>query len=163
MRATARRKACWRSTMNDNTINDRQFWDELNRLKKLHEFVLREVGTNATPVSLSLGRLKSLTYSGHGREPLPDEWIQIETSRLELYRILTPAQLRKFAVSFAFSRSSILTIGGLYLLLLAMGALIIAGIIRDINSAFLAYLMWLLCLGGMGSIASIAMNVLSLQ
>jgi hypothetical protein len=154
----------------DVTVNDEQFIRDLKRLKELRSFLIQEA-INISPgdsTPLSFGRLNLLQYRFTGRAPTQEEWSQVELHTQTLFRLLSEPLRRRFILGEIPSWVSILPI---LLALVALAALVGAVLfhVRAIEYGAAGvytlpfYLVWLMCLGAIGSVAFIGMNALSVQ
>jgi hypothetical protein len=152
-------------------INDVQFIKDLERLKELRSFLLQEAITISPEdsTSLSFGRLNLLRYRFDGRAPTEEEWSEVELHTRSLFRLLTDPLRRRFILGEMPSWIWILPI---LLALVALAALIAAivsqnnallGLQTASENALPFYLVWLMSLGAIGSVAFIGMNALSVQ
>lgn len=152
------------------SINDWQFIRDLKRLKELRSFLIQEAidvspeGPNAS----SFGHLSSLRYAQNGRAPTQAEWSNVELYTQALFRLLNEPLKRRFLLGDipAWMAWLPILLAGIALLAL-IGAIVMDGAFTSSNtrSAFTLsfYLVWLICLGGIGSVAFIGMNALSVQ
>jgi hypothetical protein len=82
-------------------ICDRQFWDDLNQLKALRSYMIRQA-KSIEAGTLELGDLNLLHFrepEKGGRWPTHDEWSNLEHRIDELYRNLTEVDRRRFLYS----------------------------------------------------------------
>jgi len=154
----------------DVWIDDEQFIRDLGRLKELRSFLIQEtVLTGATESSaLSFGQLNQLRYRGHGRAPTEEEWAAVERHTQLLFALLTPSLRRRFVLgglpwTIAWLPISFAAVALLSLLLavIAIGHPIFG--LGGASNVFPFYLVWLMSLGAVGSVAFIGMNALSVQ
>lgn len=152
-------------------INDWQFIHDLKQLKDLRSFFIQEAIRLETRDSepLAFGRLNLLRYDMKGRPPTEQEWSEVEKHSQTLFRLLDDQLRRRFLLGQIPSWVSVLPI---ILALLALAALIAAiiSLKRELFGPFMGaagvllfYLVWLMCLGAIGSVAYIGMNALSVQ
>src|SRR5262245_18923858 len=78
-----------------NEIRDRRFMDDVEQLKALRSFMIRQAKSAAVG-TISLGQLNLLRYSEFGRFPNDSEWMQVEKLSNELYRHLPEQERRRF-------------------------------------------------------------------
>lgn len=155
------------------SINDARFIKDLDRLKDLRTFLIQEAipTTAEESAALSLGDLNLLQWDVKGRVPTLEEWSELEKGTRTLFRPLSDAQRRRFLVGEIPPWVSTLAI---WLAVAAIVALIAAILVpwqniswlKSINSGarvLPVYLIWLMSLGAIGSIAFIGMNALSVQ
>jgi hypothetical protein len=153
-------------------ICDERFLQELDNLKRLCTFVRQEavfVSSDDAPV-LFLGELNLLrrpvlplpsglsTGGGGGRSPTLEEWSQVEGRTQKLFALLDEARRRKFAMGDTPWMIAWLP---MFLAPVALVSLILA--VLSPRATFELYLVWLLSLGAIGSVAFIGMNALSVQ
>ena len=152
-------------------INDYPFMRDLKRLKELRSFLIQEaIGVSPQDTKpLSFGKLNSLRYDVTGRAPTQEEWAEVESQTQTLFRLLTDPLRRKFILGEIPSWIWGLPIA---LALIALAALIAAIVVQDTGlfgiksigaSTLPFYLVWLMSLGAIGSVAFIGMNALSVQ
>lgn len=152
-------------------INDAQFIRDLRRLKELRSFLIQEA-INISPADsspLSFGRLNLLQYRFDGRAPTQQEWSDVELHTQTLFRLLTEPLRRRFILGEIPSWVSLFPI---LLALVALAALIGSIVVQNVDFLRLRtisantlpfYLIWLMSLGAIGSVAFIGMNALSVQ
>lgn len=152
-------------------INDAQFIRDLRRLLELRSFLIQEA-ISISPedsTTLSFGRLNLLRYNFTGRAPTQQEWSEVELHTQELFRLLTDSLRRRFILGEIPAWISILPMA---LALVALAALIGSILVQDTGlwklksigaSTLPFYLVWLMSLGAIGSVAFIGMNALSVQ
>jgi hypothetical protein len=153
------------------SINDEQFIKDLQELKNLRSFLIKEA-VKLQPTdqnAFAFGALNLLRYNPFGRIPTEQEWSKVELLTQALFQLPTDAIRRKFvlgAIPWSMSAlpivfaliglvSLVLSIVSQHSNLLGMGT--IGGNILPF------YLIWLMSLGAIGSIAFIGMNALSVQ
>jgi hypothetical protein len=158
-------------TSASHRINDWVFINDLRKLIELRAFLLNEA-INVSPqdsAPLSFGSLNLLKYDQNGREPTEEEWSAIETHTQALFQLMTEPLRRRFLLGQIPSWMSILPI---VLAAFAVLALIAAIIVQDTGflwftgigiSTLPFYLIWLVSLGAIGSVAFVGMNALSVQ
>jgi hypothetical protein len=149
-------------------IGDRSFMEQLSRLKALRQFLLVE-GVSVNPDDTSgLADLNVLRFKAGGRLPDADDWRTLESCTQRLYAYLTIESLRrKFLLSQAPSIIAWLPVA---LGFVAVNALTCGIFLPDFLPGnlgnyvrFVCYLYWLASLGGVGAIAFISINTLSIQ
>ena len=145
-----------------NKINDMQFTSNLQRLKNLRTFFLKEAIQTGPEDStcLSLGSLNTLQYGDTGREPTADEWESMESHTQTLFRLLNEPLRKRFILSDIPAWVSLLPI---VLALVALASLIVCVHSPRPLVILASYLVWLLSLGAIGSVAFVGMNALSVQ
>ena len=151
-------------------IDDAQFIRDLKRLKELRSFLIQEAIPLDTQDSraLSFGNLNLLRYGYDGRPPTQEEWAEVESLTQMLFRLLTDPLRRRFLLGEIPTWMSYLPI---LLALVAVGAVISATraegppAVNWLSGLGLLpfYVIWLMCLGAIGSAAFIGMNALSVQ
>jgi hypothetical protein len=94
------------------------------------------------------------------REPTVEEWTFVEERTQSLYNLLDESQRRLF-----YLRKSELIIAWLPFILMVASALllILAFVSSDAAGTIIIYVFWLLFMGALGSVASVAMNALQVQ
>jgi NO-binding membrane sensor protein with MHYT domain len=166
-------------------VSDLQFLQDLEQLKELRSFLIREAVslTAPDPESVSFKGLNNLRYGPAARSPTEEEWGQVESLTQTLFRILPPELRRKFVLGRIPMWITAVPVG---LAAVAIISLVMAVLISATNmygtssaaalesdSALLTssigprilpfYVVWLVCLGGIGAVAFIGMNALSVQ
>lgn len=152
-------------------INDAQFMHDLKRIRQLQSFLVQEaVGTAGDQKTTQLfGELNLLRWDAiGGRPPTLEEWNLVETHTREMFANLTEPLRKKFLLGQVPWWVSWLPYG---ILLVALGSMTLAieaaqvGLEKaNIAGVILpCYLVWQVSLGAIGSVAFIAMNVLSVQ
>jgi hypothetical protein len=150
-------------------ISDDRFLEELQNLKRLCTFIRQEAVWVAAEDSalLKLGELNLLrkasalaagplsTGSGGGRPPTLEEWSAIENRSQRLFALLDDARRRKFAMGD--------TPGVIAWLPIILAPVALVSAVLEPKLTFELYLVWLLSLGAIGSVAFIGMNALSVQ
>jgi len=151
-------------------ISDERFLQELENLKRLCTFIRQEavyVSPADAPV-LFLGELNLLHGPSlklippgslpDGRPPTLEEWSQVEGRTQKLFALMDEARRRKFAMG-----DTPWLIAWLPMILapVALVSLILAVLFP--GAAFELYLVWLLSLGAIGSVAFVGMNALAVQ
>lgn len=155
----------------ENRIADWFFINDLRKLKELRSFLLNEA-INVSPqdsAPRTFGKLNLLKFDPNGRQPTEEEWSEIERHTQAMFQLMTEPLRRRFLLGQIPSSISMLPVlfgGG------AVLSLILAILVQDstyfghksIGTVTLPfYLMWLISLGAMGSVAFIGMNALSVQ
>ena len=152
-------------------IHDWGFINDLKRLKELRSFLLNEA-INISPqdsAPLSFGSLNLLKFEPNGRAPTEEEWAEIEAHTQTLFGLLTEPLRRRFLLGQIPSSVSLLPI---VFAALAIISLIAAIVVQDTGIFGLTgrgvttlpfYLLWLVSLGAIGSVAFVGMNALSVQ
>jgi hypothetical protein len=163
-----------------NDICDRDFVTDLNRLRNLKSFLNNEavVLTMSDGDSRTLGDLFTLRFGFNGRSPTGLEWTRLDRFNQIFFQQLTEAQRRRFllgSIPQAFARTPFIFAGLAALAL--FGSFFIPFVFEisgnnagaDSSQSFISfsilpfYLLWLISLGALGSIAFIGMNALSVQ
>lgn len=162
--------------VDNNTINNEQFFQDLTRLKELRSFLIQEAVRLENPAALQFGPLDELRYSREGRLPTREEWEELESRTQVLFGCLSEPLRQRFLFGRIPMSVAILPA---WLLLAAMLSLV-AAIIATVYVAHLVtgniaptfyldritlpiYLVWLMLLGALGSMAFVGMNALSVQ
>ena len=158
-------------------INDHQFIKDLQQLKDLRSFLIREAVSldgpdgkkSVGPDALSFGELNLLRYHPFGRLPTEEEWERLEFHTQVLFRLPNEAIRRKFVLGGIPWWMSGLPIIFAFLALMSL-MLAIMSQQRNFFNLYSAgeailpfYLIWLMSLGAIGSMAFIGMNALSVQ
>jgi hypothetical protein len=153
-----------------NGINDSEFIAQLNKLRSLKSFLNNEAVVLAMPDSdtKALGDLFTLTLSFRGRSPTGSEWAELDKFSQLFFQRLTESQRRRFllgGIPEAFARLPFIFAGTALLSLLGSALLpnLLPLAAPDVFSILPCYLLWLISLGAIGSIAFIGMNALSVQ
>jgi hypothetical protein len=151
-------------------IADGRFVKDVRQLIQLRTFLIREVEglTVEQSAALKLGELNDLVYAPAGRRPTAAEWDKVEVATQSMYSILSEPLRKKFALGEV---SPYMMTFPVLLVISAAVALIFALYLQTVPtwkyassaSVFVCYIVWVIALGGMGSIAFISMNSLSVQ
>ena len=152
-------------------ICDEKFLNDLGRLKRLRDFFLQEAIEIPPEEScfLSFGELNLLRPGPNGRRPTEAEWTDLEDRTQVLFGRLTYSLRHRFLLGEIPSWITTLSMAMALLALLAlMGAIFIPfefqmETMRARVLALPFYLVWLMSLGAIGSIAFVGMNALSVQ
>jgi hypothetical protein len=154
-----------------NAINSKPFWKQLEKLRALRLFLLQEgvaIPENEQQV-LRLNDLNNLTLdAGNGRPPRPEEWHLVEERTQVLFGLLDAPLRRKFVISGAPKMMSLMPIVVGIVAIVAIGVGFTAknaglSAAEATGWMFASYIFWLLCLGAIGAVAFMGMNVLSVQ
>ena len=151
-----------RGESDPNEIRDMQFIRQLTTLISLKTFLLTE-GVHIRPedaVLFSIGTLNQLRYSDGGRLPTIEEWELLDMGSLKLFSYLTDDLRKLFQLRQTANLIAGLPVG---LTILALLCLFLATLAVDRNLLLLCYFVWTTCLGGLGAIAFLSMNALSIQ
>ncbi|CAN7649271.1 hypothetical protein [Mesorhizobium sp. LjNodule214] len=147
-------------------VNDASFFEYVDRLKRLRNFLYQEAIPMSTAASeaLEMGNLHVLYFHADGRMPTIEEWNQVERQTQLVYSILPPMLRRRFLLIKTPRNLVILPVA--FLSLIIISAITIVGVFNFswqvlIYVAF--FLFWTGSLGSLGAIASIGMNALSVQ
>ena len=146
-------------------ISDRQFMDDVIQLRALRSYMIRQAKSTKAKV-IELGDLNLLHFGEKGRPPTREDWSDIEKRSTELYEHLAESDRRRFLCS-QIPETVVGT--ALALGLIAMASLVVAFWIQTTGSAYTLFgtlvcnLVWVAALGGIGSIAFIGMNALTVQ
>jgi hypothetical protein len=153
-------------TPDQSLINDHGFIKDLNALKELRSFVIREAVNVEDPTALSFGRLDLLRYDANGVAPTQEDWSEVELHKRTLFSLLTEPLRRKFLLGEIPMWLAALPVAFAAVALLALYGAVHAA---TNPAAFMGksilpfYLVWVVLLGAIGSIAFIGMNALSIQ
>src|SRR5579871_5639012 len=146
-------------------ISDEQFMEDLNRLKELRSFLIQQaVHLKSTESgTTSFGALNSLRYRKGGRSPTRDEWNALETLTQTLFDHLTDSLRRRFLYGqIPWWVSQVLLCLGIVAFVSLSTTFFVWGIWHW-AAILTLYILWLISLGAIGSIAFIGMNALSVQ
>jgi hypothetical protein len=147
---------------NPNAIGDMRFIQQLAALKSLKAFLLTE-GVTILPEDaplFSFGTLNQLQYREGGRLPTVEEWDLLDQRSQKLVGYLDDPLRSRFQL-----RQTANLIAGLPVafIIVALIFLVFATLTSDRTLLLLAYLSWTICLGGLGAIAFLSVNALSIQ
>lgn len=154
----------------ENTIVDAKFNKDLETLRDLHSFLIREA--KSLPEDFSLGILNALKAGGaneKGRSPTADEWKAIEKKTQVLFAQLTDVDRKKFLAS---QMPNFLPRIAVWLVAVSIGSMIMSVVMAEltlfsvgINGAFMVFffLVWLMSLGAIGAAAFIGFNAISVS
>ena len=153
-----------KSELDSLWIKNSGFMRDLNRLKELRSFLIKEaapIKTGEVPY-LSFGRLNLLreSHGVGGRQPTENEWYELEARQQQLFAHLDENLRKKYLLGNIPSWIAYLpaVFAGL-----AVAALYYAYLQGTDSITFASYLVWLVSLGTIGSVAFIGMNILSVQ
>ncbi|MEM8702462.1 MAG: hypothetical protein AAGF82_11605, partial [Pseudomonadota bacterium] len=154
----------------DNTIVDVKFNKDLETLRDLHSFLIREA--KSLPEDFSLDILNTLKAGGpneKGRSPTAEEWKAIEKKTQLLFAQLTDIDRKKFLAS---QMPNFLPRIAVWLVAVSIGSMIMSVVMAEltlfsvgINGAFMVFffLVWLMSLGAIGAAAFIGFNAISVS
>ncbi|WP_305987465.1 hypothetical protein [Roseibium sp. MMSF_3544] len=154
----------------ENTIVDAKFNKDLETLRSLHSFLIREA--KSLPENFSLGMLNTLKTGGpgdKGRSPTAEEWQAIEKKTQVLFAQLTDADRKRFLAS---QMPNFLPKIAVWLVAISIGSMIMSVVMAElplfgvgVNGAFMVFffLLWLMSLGAIGSAAFIGFNAISVS
>ncbi len=162
-------------------VSDLQFIGDLKALKNLRSFFIREAvsvsGSDAH--ALALGNLNRLYYEEGARRPTSAEWAQVEQLTQELFGYMTEPLRRKYILGtipwWISALPVLLTVVALVSLVSSVyfgtqnfprfgsGGEFIEANVWKTSAIFPSYTLWLLSVGGIGAVAFIGMNALSVQ
>jgi hypothetical protein len=146
-------------------LQDKEFFNKLRLLKSLQAMALYE-RINVPETHLYLGNLNLLREAPkrNSREDRPatlEEWSTLEKAIRLLAGHLTPKQLWQVQLSHI---SKFLIVFPFFLLLLAVSCLFLSIVAVGKQNLFIAsYIPWVMATGGLGSVAFIYVNALSIQ
>ncbi|MCQ1573475.1 hypothetical protein NFO65_22370 [Neorhizobium galegae] len=156
----------WTGRNPEFAVNDLSFFEYVDRLKRLRNFLYQEAIpiSGADAASLEMGNLHVLYFHADGRMPAIEEWNQVERQTQFVYSILSPMLRRKFLLIKTPRILVVLPV--VFLILIITSAVAIVGVFNFswqvlVYVAF--FLFWTGSLGSLGAIASIGMNALSVQ
>lgn len=150
-------------------INDIQFIKSRDRLQELRTFLMQEAVyvPEQQAQDVVFGALNLLKWDPKGREPTAPEWTAIETHTQILFGLLSEPLRRRFLMGEIPKIITYLPLGFVAVAIFGLLAAIFLGWVfakpASIPAVFIGYLCWLISLGGLGSIAFIGMNALSVQ
>jgi hypothetical protein len=157
-----------------NDICDEYFIRNVKELKKLRTFLTEQAITLNAAVS-SLGGLNTLRYRPNGRSATETEWEMVEQQTQSYFSLLTPALRQKFLMSSIpwWVTGLPIVLASIAILALIESVLSVgrevtgspeqgSGLINGVVVIYW-YLLWLVSLGAIGSVAFIGMNALSVQ
>lgn len=152
----------WVPKPNPNLIGDVRFSQQLAALRSLKTFLLTEgvtIRTEDAPL-FSFGVLNQLQHAEGGRLPTVEEWDLLDQRSQKLNSYLDDALRSRFQL-----RQTANLIAGLpaVFIIVALIFLVAATSTSDRIFLLVAYLFWTICLGGLGAIAFISVNALSIQ
>jgi hypothetical protein len=181
----------WGYTMgtgNEAHIADREFIKRMKRLRRLRDFILSEgiQVAAADQNALILGHLNRLRFSRNGRAPTDAEWDRVDNQVCALFQQLPAANRKKYVLrEYPYSITVIavlalaLSIVAFFLAIFPSGVaavythiqvLIGFGRSPDLQPASLfssvelfSFILWVVCLSALGSVAFISVNALSIQ
>ncbi|HEU0084586.1 MAG TPA: hypothetical protein VFQ87_17145 [Bradyrhizobium sp.] len=161
-------------------VSDLQFIGDLKALKNLRSFFIREAvsvsGSEAH--ALALGNLNRLYYEEGSRRPTIAEWAQVEQLTQELFGYMTEQLRRKYILGtipwWISALPILLTVVALVSLISSVyfgtgtyikvtESEVIPTKILQASEILPYYTLWLLSVGGIGAVAFIGMNALSVQ
>src|SRR5208337_4226228 len=149
-------------------ISDYQFIRDLKQLKELRSFLIREAVTISDPTALSFGRLNLLQFHADGEAPTLEEWSDLELHTRTLFGLLTEPLRRKFILgeipAWLGALAVVLAFISLLTLIVAERVAVGSTTYEAMGKGTLPfYLIWIMSLGALGSVAFIGMNALALQ
>jgi len=147
---------------NPNAIGDLRFIQQLAALRSLKTFLLTEgvtIRLEDAPL-FNFGTLNQLQYGEGGRLPTVEEWDLLDQRSQKLNSYLDDPLRSRFRL-----RQTANLIAGLPVafIIVALIFLVFATLTNDRTMLLLAYLSWTICLGGLGAIAFLSVNALSIQ
>lgn len=161
-------------------VSDLQFIGDLKALKNLRSFFIREAVSvsGSEALSLALGNLNRLYYEEGARRPTVAEWAQVEQLTQELFGYMTEPLRRKYILGtipwWISALPILLTVVALVSLILSVSfgtqpflsvvdGKAVPTLIMNTSQILPYYTLWLLSVGGIGAVAFIGMNALSVQ
>ncbi|HXH46650.1 MAG TPA: hypothetical protein VNK51_22780 [Bradyrhizobium sp.] len=150
----------------DSIVRDRTFFELVDRLKDLHNFLYQEAVpiTETQAALLQMGNIRALSFGENGRQPTADEWNQVETQTQMIFMMLSPVLRRKFLMT---GTPPIVLWMPVYLLSTAVVSIVVPVAAFDFGwftcLLLVFYLVWLAALGAVGALAYVGMNALSIQ
>jgi hypothetical protein len=172
----------------DTQVADRDFLERVERLRRLRDFIVSEgidVGSDARP-ALNLGHLNLLRFARAGRAPTDAEWGTLEEHVYLLFRLLPQDSRKKYLLREYPSSITVIAMLALVLSVLTFFIAIfpggLAGIYTSLTGWFgaggnpkpdprqlfssielVSFVLWVVCLSALGSVAFISVNALSIQ
>lgn len=150
-----------------NFICDQQFIHDLDQLKALRSFCIRQaVSVRSSDGAVHLDALNTLRYHPRGRWPSSDEWEKLEVSTDQLYHNLDENVRRRFLYG---QIPDWVTKTAIVLGVVSVVALVAAvtsdpyGLHFGVGLFLPLYIIWLAALGAVGSISFLGMNALAVQ
>ncbi len=153
--------------------NERYFIEQVDVFRSIKKFLFNE-GVSVKEKDLQTlskaSYLTSMTLDLAAPPPSADDWTNLENAVFALYAYLEDEKLRtryrlNFATALLFSLPLWFVAGAC----VALGIVNVVGIYHYSESApgqiwgLVAFILWLLCLGGIGAVAYIYVNALSIQ
>jgi hypothetical protein len=151
------------SALDPNVVGNMDFWSQLDKLRLLRDFVVRETIKSPLPepANIALGRLNSIVYGEKGRQPDDPEWDELSAKLQYFYGLLGDAERRKFNFALA---APMLKATPTVLVFFSIMFLIIPIVAPTVSwVSFGAFLGWIVTVGALGSIAFILVNALGIQ
>lgn len=155
------------------TVNDAKFFKDLTRLRELRSFLIQEAVRLGNPGALDFGELNVLQCAPHGRAPTKREWSSLESRSQVLFGCITEPVRRRFLFGqipmWVVVLPLVLMLGAMLALMTAV--LVAARVFGGSEWHFYElakftlpiYMIWLMLLGALGSMAFVGMNALSVQ
>jgi hypothetical protein len=153
-------------------ICDKRFMTRVGQVLALRDFIVREMqeAQKSDATRLSCDALYAFKLVRAGREPTVLEWNILETKFYDLNALIMPDQRKKFILSQFPLVIIYVALGSLALsmasLLCAVYPKFLVIAVDNDHQMFirmLAFVLWTICLGALGSIAFISVNALSMQ
>ena len=153
-------------------IGDARFVKRVAQVLALRDFIVREMQDDqkSMPTKLACDGLYAFRFGRAGREPTVSEWNSLESKFYDLNDLITSEQRKKFILSqfplviiYVALGSLALSMASLFFAVYPkfLGVLAAPGYPSFIK--MLAFVLWTICLGALGSIAFISVNALSMQ
>lgn len=154
------------SPINDNSINDRDFKERVERAIHLQNFLIQ----SAVPIpdSLFLNEFRIFEYSSRGRRPTGKEWEKLDYLVQGLFGIMDEETRRKYIaqqIPSWFIPLSI-TLSLLAAVVFATGVVFVTQEFSWVSSSQMIlpiYMIWLMLLGILGAVASVGFNAISVS
>ena len=108
----------------------------------------------------NFGALNQLQYGDSGRPPTVEEWDLLDARSQTLGSYLDDQLRSRFQLRQTANLIAWLPI---FFIVIALFSLVSATVASDRPTLLLAYLFWTICLGGLGAIAFLSVNALSIQ
>jgi hypothetical protein len=156
-------------------IGNGDFTSQLDKLRLLRNFIvshnIKETKDQVSTLpTIDLGKLNSIRYGDNGREPSDVEWDYLNARLQHFYSLLSETDLRKFHFKLAVPMLKVtpaaLVFCSIFFLLIPN---VIAGFfgMHELPTNWLvsrvAFLLWIVMVGALGSMAFILVNALGIQ
>jgi hypothetical protein len=152
-------------------IGDARFMKRVAQILALRDFIVREMQDvqKSMPTRLACDGLYAFRFGRAGRDPVATEWNCLESKFYDLNDLITSEQRKKFILSQFPLVIIYVAIGSLAISMVSLFFAVYPKFLvtpTDDYPTFirmLAFVLWTICLGALGSIAFISVNALSMQ